>query len=280
MTWPGWNSTRVLGAALLLALAGCSEKAPEAANEGPGISPGSAPGVAFTYYYDFLLPNTAVASVQEQHASACEKLGPARCRIKGLEFRVGRGEDTRASLDLLLDRDLARSFGKQGVAAVVNAGGQLSSQTITGEDLAPKLAQAAQAAAEAEARLKEIDERLKQPGLGDRERTQLQAEASTLRKDKASAKADTGDAQVQLASTPMHLSYQGIAALAISDNPLAGAVEAMMSSGRVMVWTVLLGLGTALPWIALLLACLLVWRLPATRRVVALIGGKRPPAKD
>lgn len=276
MTWSGWSTGKVLGWSLLLALAGCSEKAPEAASEAPSISPGSAPGVAFTYYYDFLLPNTAVASVQEQHASACEKLGPARCRIKGLEFRVGRGEDTRASLDLLLDRDLARGFGKEGVAAVVRAGGQLSSQRITGEDLAPKLAQAAQDTAEAEARLKDIDERLKQPGLGDRERTQLQEEASTLRRDKSDAKANTNDAQVQLASTPMHLSYQGIAALAISDNPFAGAVEAMMSSGRVMVWTVLLGLGTALPWIALLLACLLVWRLPVMRRLVAMVSGKRP----
>lgn len=280
MTLSGWNTVKVLGITLLLALSGCSEKAPEAAYEAPSISPKSAPGVAFTYFYDFLLPNNAVASVQEQHASACEKLGPARCRIKGLEFRVGRGEDTRASLDLLLDRDLARSFGKEGVAAVVSAGGQLSSQRITGEDLAPKLAQAAQAAAEAEARLKEIDERLKQPGLGDRERTQLQEEASSLRRDKSDAKANTNDAQVQLASTPMHFSYQGIAALAIGDNPFAGAVEAMMSSGRVMVWTVLLGLGTALPWIALLFACLLVWRLPVMRRLVAMISGKQPPAKE
>ncbi|KUR71060.1 hypothetical protein AQZ52_10215 [Novosphingobium fuchskuhlense] len=265
---------------MLLALAGCSEKAPEAPYEAPSVSPKSAPGVAFTYYYDFLLPNTAVASIQEQHASACEKLGPARCRIKGLEFRVGRGEDTRASLDLLLDRDLARSFGKEGVAAVVQAGGQLSSQTITGEDLAPKLAQAAQAAAEAEARLIEIDQRLKQPGLGDRERTQLQEEASTLRRDKSNAKVNTSDAQVQLASTPMHLHYQGIAALAISDNPFAGAIEAMMSSGRMMVWTVLLGLGTAVPWILLLLACLLVWRLPSVRRLIAIVSGTKPPTKE
>jgi hypothetical protein len=262
-------------AALLLTVAGCSEKPAETANEAAEISASSAPGVAFTYYYDFLLPNTAVAAVQEQHASACEKLGPARCRIKGLNFRVGRGQDSSASLDLLLDRELARSFGKDGVAAVVQAGGQLSSQTITGEDLAPRLAQAARNAADAEARIKDIEERLKQPGLSDRERTQLQEEASLLRQDKSGSKADQSDAQTQLASTPMHFTYQGIAALAISDNPFAGALEAMMSSGRVMIWTVLLGLGTALPWIMLLVACLLVWRLPATRRLVSLIAGKR-----
>lgn len=276
----GWNIGKVLGAALLVTLAACSEKPAETAMEAPGVSPGSAPGVAFTYYYTFLMPNGAVAEVQEQHASACEKLGPARCRIKGLNFRVGRGEDTSASLDLLLDRELARSFGKDGIAAVVKAGGQLSSQTITGEDLAPKLTQAARNAAEADARLKEIDERLKQPGLGDNERTQLQQEAATLRQDRSGAKADKGDAEVQLASTPMHYTYQGIAALAISDNPFAGAIEAMMSSGRVMIWTVLLGVGTALPWLLLLIACLLVWRLPATRRLVAMVSGTRPPTKD
>lgn len=282
MKWARSRIAKAFSAALLLAIAGCSEKPAEyeKGKEAANFSPSSAPGVAFTYYYDFLLPNSAVAAVQEQHASACEKLGPARCRIKGLEFRVGRAEDTRAGLDLLLDRELARSFGKEGVAAVVRAGGQLSSQTITGEDLAPKLAQAARNAAEAEARLREIDERLKQPGLGDRERTQLQEEASTLRRDKSGAKADQSDAQVQLASTPMHLSYQGIAALAISDNPFAGAIEAMMSSGRVMIWTVLLGLGTALPWIVLLIACLLVWRLPITRRLVAMVSGRQALAKE
>lgn len=255
-------------------VAGCSEKSAETASESAGISASSAPGVAFTYYYDFLLPNSAVAAVQEQHASACEKLGPARCRIKGLNFRVGRGEDTSASLDLLLDRDLARGFGKDGVAAIVRAGGQLSNQTITGEDLAPRLAQASRAAAEAEARLKQIYERLAQSGIGDQERAQLQQEASTLRQDRSGAKAGASDAQEQLASTPMHFSYQGIAALAISDNPFAGAVEAMLSSGRVMVWTVLLGLGTALPWHVLLMACLLVWRLAAVQRFVGLVRGK------
>ena len=86
-----------------------------------------------------------------------KKLGPARCRIKGLNFRAGRGQDTNASLDLLLDRELARSLGQEGVAAVVRAGGQLSSQTIAGQDLAPQLARAARSAAEAEARLEEID---------------------------------------------------------------------------------------------------------------------------
>jgi len=130
------NFGKVWCAALLLFLAACSEKAPESSSEAPSISPSSAPGVAFTYYYDFLLPNSTVAEVQEQHASACEKLGPARCRIKGLRFHVGRGENTDASLDLLLDRDLARSFGKDSVAGVVKAGGQLSSEEITGEDLA------------------------------------------------------------------------------------------------------------------------------------------------
>ncbi len=280
MRLSSWSVGNAFGAALLLALAACSEKPAETANQAPEISPSSAPGFAFTYFYDFLLPNSAVAAVQEQHASACEKLGPARCRIKGLNFRVGRGQDSSASLDLLLDRDLARSFGKDGVAAVVQAGGQLSSQTITGEDLAPRLAQAARNAAEAEARIKEIEERLKQPGLGDRERTQLQEEASSLRRDKSGSKADQSDVQAQLASTPMHFTYQGIAALAISDNPFAGALEAMISSGRVMIWTVLMGLGTALPWILLLIACLLIWRLPATRRLVSLIAGNRATAND
>lgn len=89
---------RASGTAVCIAiamLAGCS-KAPDgtdapAASDtagAPGIAVTAAPGVAFNYRYGFRLPPRAIAAVQEAHASTCEKLGIARCRITGMDYPV------------------------------------------------------------------------------------------------------------------------------------------------------------------------------------------------
>jgi hypothetical protein len=52
------------------------EPSPEAMRAAPGgIDITAAPGVAFFYRYAFSLPAEKVATTQEAHAQACEKLG-------------------------------------------------------------------------------------------------------------------------------------------------------------------------------------------------------------
>src|SRR3954464_6094633 len=74
----------------------------------PNISPTAAPGVAFDYGYEFSLADDKIAVTQEAHASACEHLGLARCRITGMSYTVDQNEQVTAELDLKLDPMIAR----------------------------------------------------------------------------------------------------------------------------------------------------------------------------
>src|SRR4051794_11328006 len=76
----------------------------------PDISPTAAPGVAFNYAYEFSLADDRISATQEAHASACENLGLARCRITGMSYSVDEHEQVTAELDLKLDPMIARQF--------------------------------------------------------------------------------------------------------------------------------------------------------------------------
>src|SRR5688572_25971917 len=65
---------------------------------GPNIAITAAPGVAFNYRYAFRLPAQSIASVQEQHAQSCEKLGVNRCRITGMRYRLVNESDIEGML--------------------------------------------------------------------------------------------------------------------------------------------------------------------------------------
>lgn len=246
----------------VLILAGCSEKASEGSSKSytPDINPSAAPGVAFTYGYEFDVPQKSVSAVQEQHAAACEHLGPARCRITGMRYSVERNGSVYASLDVKLDREIARAFGRDGVSAVEKAGGKLTSASIEGEDVAPAIAVASQQSDDAAKRRDEITKRLAQPGLGDRERTELQTQANALQETEQQAKTDRSNSEARLAATPMTLRYNGVSGLALSDNPFADAAGATFDSTKAMVATVLLVLGYTLPWILLAISAIALWR--------------------
>src|ERR1044071_4646244 len=91
----------------------------------PDISPTAAPGVAFNYSYDFNLADERISATQEAHASACEKLGLARCRITGMSYSVDQNEQVTAELDLKLDPSIARQFGKSAQRQVEADNGKL-----------------------------------------------------------------------------------------------------------------------------------------------------------
>lgn len=253
----------LIGAALL---AGCKgeERAPYS---GPDVAASAAPDVAFTYAYDFLLPNAAVAALQEQHAAACEKLGPARCRIIGMRYVVVPGGDVSGSLTVKLDRDLARAFGRDGVATASRLGAKLTSATIQGEDMAPQIAAAGAGATSASDQIGEVERKLAQGGLGDRERTALSNQLADLRKVREQNRVDQAAAAAAVAATPMTLTYQGSPAVGIFDTPLGGAGAALMASLTTMLSLVLYVLAYGLPWIGLALAGLALWRTRWVRRL-------------
>lgn len=266
-----WIAPVALAAATLV---GCSEKPAETSGEdGPGIDASAAASVAFTYSYNYLVPANAVASVQEQHAAACEKLGPQRCRITGMHYG-NADRDAWGTLDLLLDRDVARSFGRDAGGTVTRSGGKLTDATIEGTDMAPALAAASTSAQAGAQQAEAIRQRLAQPGLGDRERTELTQQAAALASQAATVRAQDRETRATLAQTPMHLRYQGASGYALSSNPFAEAVDAFISSGRSLVWVVLIAAGYLLPWAVLLIAIVAFWHGAPGRWLRRLLNGR------
>lgn len=226
----------------------------------PGIDPRSAPGVAFSYRYDFVLPDKSIAAVQEVHAAVCEKLGPTQCRITGMRYTLLDDQRISANLELKLAPELARAFGKDGIAAVEKAAGKLVNAEITGNDVGATIEAAKQTGVDAASQLAETERKLRAGGLGDEERAQLEAQAGDLRAQIASTKSEKTVAQAQLASTPMAFSYEGDIGFSLGGNPVGEALHATWASLSGMIWFVLTAVGVALPWVLLAALLLVLWR--------------------
>lgn len=257
-------------------LAGCS-KAPDNNDASavsdtagaPGIAVTAAPGVAFNYRYGFRLPPRAIAAVQEAHASTCEKLGIARCRITGMDYRVVGENDIRGSLRFKLDPAIARAFGKRGIDIVQDAKGTLVSAEITGTDAAEAIERAGGTQAEAAAAVARADAALARTDASAEERAELQrqrAAAATAARDAAATAADN---RAGLARTPMTFDYESGDAVRGFDTsaPLTSALDTMVASGQVTL-AVLLGIVAIFgPPAIVFVIGLLLWR--RMRRPVA-----------
>ncbi|MCP3735446.1 hypothetical protein M9979_11255 [Sphingomonas sp. RP10(2022)] len=252
-----------------LALTGCS-KAPDGAEQlqtsdvaqAPGINVTAAPGVAFNYRYGFRLPPRAIAAAQEAHAQACEKLGIARCRITGMDYRVVGENDIRGTLRFKLDPAIARAFGKQGIDLIQAAKGTLVEAAITGTDAGDAIARAEATRAEAAAAIGRADTQLARPAASEAERTELQQQRAAAATAAREAAATAADNRASIARTPMEFAYESGDAVRGFDTsaPLTSALDTMVGSAQVTL-AVLLGLIAILGPPAIVVAVLvLLWR--------------------
>ncbi len=215
-----------------------------------GISVSAAPGVAFNYHYAFRLPNAKIEAVQEEHAQMCEKLTLAHCRITGMRYRRVSDNEIEASLAFKLDPAVARQFGKDGIAAVNKAEGMVVDTEITGNDAGAVIEGANRDAAQARARLAEIEAQLKQPGLGARERVTLQEEVRELQTQLNGANNTRSEAQKTLATTPVEFVYGSGNLIPGFDSrsPLRDAIGVAQNSFVTMISFVLIAIGLLAPW--------------------------------
>ena len=226
---------------------------------GPAINPTAAPGVAFNYSYAFRLEAERIAAVQERHAARCEQLGPARCRITGMLYRVRSETDIEARLQFKLDPSIARVFGREGVGVVTENQGMLVESQITGTDAGTQIRQAGRSIADMEADLARIEQRLAgQLGRADRER--LDFEAQQLRQQIRAMRQNREDVAETLATTPMTFVYGSGDLVPGFDThrPIGDALEqagANFVDGVAVLFVILI---TLLPWA---LAALLGWFL-------------------
>ena len=244
----------LMSAAFVAALAGCSqagEPIREASDvhEEPNISPTSAPGVAWQYSYNYQLRDEAISGVQEAHATACETLGPARCRITGLNYSVSEDETVSAMLQVKLAPEIAREFGKGATGQVGKAGGKLLSTEITGEDVTPVSSQAASQQKALNGQIADLEKQLARATSAS-ERNALNSRLGELRGQLTYARSTIAEATEKLASTPMTFNYYGKGGIAgfAGHNPAMDAARSFVSSLVAMITIVLQLLAWVLPW--------------------------------
>lgn len=269
---------------MALLTAACSQgSGPEEAHdvsEAPDVSPTAAPGVAFRYSYMFELPDEAIASVQEKHASRCEALGVGRCRITGLNYSLDNDDAVSASLSVKLAPEIARQFGKEATGDVKEADGRLSSTRFTGEDTEPVTTAASRQQADVQTRIADIERQLASASR-DAERAQLQSQLNDLRSQLSQTQAAIAGARAQVASTPMTFNYYGRGGISgFRTNPVREAARLFVSSLVTMITFVLRALAVLLPWAALLALLVLIARSRVGRSIGRLFMPKRDAAED
>ena len=220
-----------------------------AENAAPGIAVTAAPGVAFTYRYAFRLPAAKLAAAQETHATACEKLGVAHCRITGMRYRVLGENSNEGTLLFKLDPSLARAFGKQGIDAITAAEGKLVDAEITGTDAGAEIARLQSLKAQADAELQRIDRELARKDLKEDERSELRRQRAAITSQIADAKTGAGDQAEALANTPMQFDYESGAAVQGFDGsaPITSAANVFVGSATVTIGFVLTMLAVLIP---------------------------------
>ncbi|HYE28190.1 MAG TPA: DUF4349 domain-containing protein [Allosphingosinicella sp.] len=238
----------------------------------PGVAPTAAPGVAFNYRYAFRLPARNIGPVQEQHAQACEKLGVARCRITEMTYRDDGDGDVEAQLAFKLDPALARGFGRNGIAAVEKAEGELLQAAITGTDVGSDIAAASRSQAQQADEVRRIEQQLARPGLSSSERVELQQQLQALRGSIRAGEAEQTGRRQQLASTPVVFNYHAGKTGSRLERAIGDAGDNFVGAAI----TVLVVLVTLLPWLAALLLLWLLWRW--LRRRIPLLRPQPPQA--
>lgn len=243
-------------------LAGCgkvAEDSPTGPQQLPDVALTAAPGVAFTYRYAFRLPFDRVAAAQEAHAQACERLGIARCRITGMQYRVLGEKRTEGMLSFRLAPDIARRFGKAAEGEVRTAGGALVDAEITGTDAGRDIAALTAQRRSDAAAMKQVEADLAGTDGKAGDRIDLQERRAELQRNRAAADAAIADRRDSLAATPMTFTYASGGGIGTFDTsaPFASAVGLARDS-VVLTITIALGLlGLAGP--PVLLGLLLWW---------------------
>lgn len=232
-----------------------AEQGYEPTTRGPGIGPTAAPGVAFNYRYAFRLPGARIGAVQEAHASACEKLTVARCRITGLRYRLVNQTDVEGRMSFKLDPTIARHFGKAAIETVAQAEGILVDSEISGVDAGTAIQAANRSVAQLNDDLRRIETQLAQRGVLPDERTRLGQEADRIRQAIRATQASREEQEESLATTPMSFTYGSGDLVPGFDtqSPMRNAIEDAGNnfiSGFAVLFVIVL---TVLPW-ALLFA--------------------------
>ncbi|MEN3972353.1 hypothetical protein WJS89_06700 [Sphingomicrobium sp. XHP0235] len=267
----------------LVALSACSAEYDTADSmAGPDIAPEAAPDVAMSFAYDYRLDDDAIAAVQETHAAACEKLGLARCRISGFDYRITPDEEVVANLEIRIDPRIARVFGKDATKAVEEAEGALARMQFDGEDMSSLIEGGTRDASSARSEIETIEAQLSAAqNLSDEEAARLRIRLAELRDRARSSAIQADEARARLAVTPMRFAYYGDVGVPGfgGDNPLEQAWHALVASTVALVRIVLTAAAALLPWALLVALLFVIWRSRPLRSARAWLALRTTPGE-
>ena len=220
------------------------------------------PQIAYSYRYDFRLPEPAVARAQAAHVALCDRLGPARCQLVASQSGGGENETAAASLKLRVASALARQFGADLGAVVAREGGRPVSSSIAAEDVS-------KAIVDTDARLRQrtllvtrLTEVLRTHSGKVSELVEAERSVAAAQEEIDQARGELADLRGRVAMSTVEISYRAIAPTI--DAPRTGVSDAVAQSWSIFV----LGLGALLstaiyllPWAVLagLLALAVRW---------------------
>jgi hypothetical protein len=264
-------------ATALVLCSSCSKNEPQSgrpresqtsdASSPPNISPSAAKGVAFDYGYEFSLPDERIAATQEAHASACEKLGPARCRITGMSYSVDQHEQVTAELDLKLDPLIARQFGKSAQQSVEGNDGKLVRLEIGSSDEGQAIQQVTKQRSDVAARIAELQQELARTKPGTAAHANLLSQIQELRQQASEQDQAIEASQAALAGTPMEFHYYGRGGVpGFRGNPIREAWQTFVTTVVWLVEILLQALAVLVPLAILLAFFIALWRTRPLRR--------------
>ena len=231
------------------------------ASSAPDISPTAAPGVAFNYAYEFSLPDKRIAAAQEAHASACEKLSLARCRITGMTYTVDQNEQVTAELDLKLDPVIARQFGKSAQQFVESNDGKLFRLAIGSSDEGQVIDQATKQKSRFSAQIARLEQELAKTKPGTEARANLMSQIEALQQQVSEQTRAIESSQATLASTPMEFHYYGRGGVpGFRGNPVREAWQTFVTTIVWLVKILLQALAVLVPVGLLIAALVALWR--------------------
>jgi hypothetical protein len=234
----------------------------------PDIGQDVAPGVAFSYRYAVTLPAKAIAGVQQQHAAACERLGPTRCQVTGMSYDQPDKGEVSARLDLMLAPEIAHSFGSDAIAAVEKADGSIDDASLDGDNAGGAIEDSQRHSTALKAQLGRIEKRLTTPGISKEEKAQLTQRAAELRDQLGDEVQTREDKEASLATTPMSFAYTSEGVFGSSD-PFGKAAANSFGSMQALFAFVLTAAGLLLPWLLLGALVVLLLRFRAMKQRLA-----------
>ena len=240
----------------------------------PNIALSAAPGVAFNYAYDFNLADERISATQEAHASECEKLGLARCRITGMSYMVDQNEQVTAELDVKLDPAIARQFGKSAQQLVQSNDGKLIRLAIGSSDEGQKIEQATKQKTDTSTQISRLEQELAKTKPGTQARSNLLSQIQALQQQASGQTEAIAASQAVLASTPMEFHYYGRGGVPGFRGNLVH--EAWQTFVTTVVWIVgilLQALAVLIPVALLIAALIALWRTRPIRIARAWIKG-------